>query len=127
VANVNVDHEFGKWNPLTDRKCIVCGLTESKATTCCLGKAFGSDERLWLLAFESGICDYVNGEWVDWTGRSVDNDVRVLRTREAAHNTRLRRQAEGVRRSSLRKKMAMEDTLMQEEKYRGFNPRPFDD
>ncbi len=121
-------HEFGIWNPLRDRKCKHCGLSESNATTDCPGKGFGSAERDWLLAFEEDICDYKNGEWVDWACRTVGNDIMILRQRQAAYV--LKKGAEftskSTRASHLKAKMEMEDELLTHSKYRGLNPRPFD-
>jgi hypothetical protein len=114
-------HEFGMWNPLRDRKCNACGLSESNVTTDCLGKPIG---RLWLLAFQDDICDYVNDEWVDWTGRPIGDDVAVVRRKSAAYIQK--KEAEGTRARYLKDKMEMEDELLTHSKYRGFNPRPFD-
>lgn len=118
-----MEHDFdgSRWNPLRDRKCEACGLLESNVTTDCLGKPI---DRLWLLAFQEDLCDYVKGEWVDWTGRPIGDDVAVVRRRSAAYL--LRKGAEHVRSPHLKKKMEMEDELLTHSKYRGLNPRPFD-
>ena len=114
-------HKFGIWIFGVDRKCATCGLSESNATTDCFGKSI---DRLWLLAFQEGICDYVNEEWVDWNGRPTGNDVMVVRQRAAEHV--LQKEAEFARPPHLKRKMEMEDELLTHSKYRGFNPRPFD-
>ncbi len=115
------DLDGSMWNLLVDRKCKACGLLENDMTNDCLGEPIN---RFWLLAFQEEICDYVNGEWIDWMGRSVDNNIQILRQRQADYIRH--KEAEQVRPSHLKRKMEMEDELLTHSKYRGLNPRPFD-
>lgn len=119
-----MQHELGQWIPFKDRQCSVCLLLESKATKDCIGKQFGPEERNWLLAFQEDLCDYVDGRWVNWQGTPVDN-VPLLR--KQAEDYVLKKEIQTMRAPHLKKKMEMEDELLTHSRYRGLNPRPFDD
>ncbi len=119
-----MQHELGQWIPFRDRQCSVCLLRESQATTDCIGKQFGPEERNWLLAFQEDLCDYADGRWVNWQGVPVDN-VQLLR--KQAEDFVMRKEVQSMRAPRLKKKMDMEDELLTHSKYQWLNPRPYDD
>ena len=120
-----MEHNFGRWNPFKDRACSTCSLSESNITTDCIGKPFGGAERLWLLAFEEDLCDYVGDQWVDWAGKPTGNDIVVLRQRSEVHV--MKKKLEGTRGQHLKAKMAMEDELLTYSQYNHWNNQPYDD
>lgn len=121
ATNVCLEHKLTSWHLLKKRACEMCKLPEDLLTTHCTGAPL---ERAWIMALTDGICDYVAGRWVDWTNRPVENAL-MLRQRETKYN--LVQAAQGQRRPDLRRKMAMEDTLLQHQNWRGWNRSPFDD
>jgi len=120
-------HKLGMWVPFMDRKCDACKLTESNLTVDCTGEPL---ERTRLLAFIDGLCNYVAGRWVDWTGRPTKGNVLLLRQRYARQHQLdegLLMAVKEMRHPSLKRKMDMEDTLLGHQKWRGWNPNPFDE
>lgn len=116
-----MEHQLTSWYLLKKRTCEACKLPEDLLTTDCIGAPL---ERAWVMALNDGICDYVAGHWVDWTNRPVENAL-MLRQRETKYN--LVQAAQGQRRPDLARKMHMEDMLLGHQKWRGWNPNPFDD
>lgn len=82
------------------------------------------------MAFQDGLCNYVAGRWVDWTGKPTEGDVLFLRQRYA----RQHQIEEGLlmaernrRHPALKRKMAMEDELLTHSRYNHWNQQPYDD
>ncbi len=104
-------------------KCESCALRSTKLTNDCPGNP---PHRLWVLMFGEDLCDYVDGEWVDWQGRPVD-DPQVLRVRaDRFIKNRAALYDKSSRTEHLRDKMAMEDTLMEDNRYNHLNDDPED-